>query len=59
MSWQVTDADGETLAPIEGLSASLVLKPGTYVARAKVGNESLSANFAITEGQARDILLGN
>jgi hypothetical protein len=59
VSWQVTDADGETLAPIEGLSASLVLKPGTYVARAKVGNESLSANFVITEGQARDILLGN
>ena len=57
--WQVTDADGETLAPIEGLSASVVLKPGTYVAKAKIGNEYLSASFEITEGEARDILLGN
>jgi hypothetical protein len=57
--WQVTDADGQELPTIEGLSASVVLKPGSYMAKAKVGNELLSANFVITEGQARDILLGN
>jgi hypothetical protein len=31
----------------------------TYVAKANIGSESLSANFEITAGQARDILLGN
>jgi hypothetical protein len=59
VSWQVTDAGGEALPAIKGLSANVVLKPGSYVARAKIGSESLTANFVITEGQARDILLGN
>jgi hypothetical protein len=36
-----------------------VLKLGSYMAKAKIGSESLTANFVITEGQARDILLGN
>jgi hypothetical protein len=59
VSWQVTDAGGEALPAIKGLSANVVLKPGSYMARAKIGSESLTANFVITEGQARDILLGN
>jgi hypothetical protein len=59
VTWHVSDADGEILPAIEGLSASVVLKPGTYVAEAKVDNELLTANFVITEGQERDILLGN
>jgi hypothetical protein len=59
VSWQVTDSKGDALPAIEGLSASVVLTPGTYVAKAKIGSESLTANFVITEGQARDILLGN
>jgi hypothetical protein len=59
VSWQVTDAAGDALPTIEGLSASVVLKPGTYIAKAKIGDEYLSANFVISEGQARDILLGN
>jgi hypothetical protein len=57
--WQVTDANGQELPTIEGLSASVVLKPGSYLAKAKIGNEFLSASFEISEGQARDILLGN
>ena len=57
--WLVTDAKGEELPPIEGLSATVVLKPGTYVAKARIGAESLTANFEIAAGQARDILLGN
>ncbi len=59
VTWSVVDGHGKELAAIAGLSASLVLKPGTYVARAQVGRESLSANFNITAGQERDILLGN
>ena len=59
VSWQVTDQSGEALAAIEGLSVNVVLKPGTYVAKASIGSEMLTANFVIIEGQARDIMLGN
>ncbi len=59
VSWLVIDAKGNALPAIDGLSANIVLKPGTYVAKAKIGSESLTANFEITAGQARDILLGN
>jgi hypothetical protein len=59
VSWLVTDAKGVALPAIGGLSANIVLKPGTYVAKANIGSESLTANFEITAGQARDILLGN
>jgi hypothetical protein len=59
VSWEVTDSKGEALPAIDGLSANVVLRPGTYLARAKTGKESLTASFEITEGQARDILLGN
>jgi hypothetical protein len=59
VSWLVTDSKGQSLPAIDGLSANIVLKPGTYVAKANIGSESLSANFEITAGQARDILLGN
>ena len=59
VSWLVTNEKGETLPVIDGQSASVVLKPGTYVARAQIGVEFLSANFDISVGQEREILLGN
>jgi hypothetical protein len=59
VSWLVTNDQGEQLPPIDGLSASVVLKPGAYVARARVGAELLTASFDIAAGQERDILLGN
>ena len=59
ISWLVTNDHGEALPAIDGLSASVVLKPGSYVAKVQIGNELLTASFDITVGQERDILLGN
>jgi hypothetical protein len=59
VSWLVTNEKGEALPAIAGLSASVVLKPGAYVAKAQIGDEFLTASFDITAGQERDILLGN
>lgn len=59
VSWLVTDDHGEQLPAIDGLSASLVLKPGAYTAKAQIGTELLTASFDIAVGQERDILLGN
>ncbi|MGB9141982.1 MAG: hypothetical protein WCB71_07270 [Aestuariivirga sp.] len=59
VTWLVVNDRGEELAPIDGLSANVVLKPGAYVARAQIGTEWLTANFDIAAGQERDILLGN
>jgi hypothetical protein len=59
VSWQITGTGGEEVSPVEGLQASVVLRPGTYTARAQVGSEQLTANFVIAAGQQRDILLGN
>ncbi len=59
VTWLVTDDKGEALPGIDGLSANVVLKPGTYIAKAQIGKESLTASFNIAEGQERDIMLGN
>jgi hypothetical protein len=59
VSWLVTDDKGEALPAIDGLSASVILKPGTYIAKAQIGDEFLTASFDISAGQERDILLGN
>ena len=59
VSWLVTDDHGEQLPAIDGLSASVVLKPGAYTAKAQIGTELLTASFDIAAGQERDILLGN
>ena len=59
VSWLVTDDAGQELPAIDGLSANLVLKPGAYTAKARIGAELLTASFDIAAGQERDILLGN
>jgi hypothetical protein len=59
VSWLVTNEKGEVLPAIAGLSANVVLKPGSYVAKAQIGDELLTATFDIRVGQERDILLGN
>jgi hypothetical protein len=57
--WRLEDANGVALPEIAGLVADVVLKPGTYRAIAQTGDEMLSAQFDITAGQSRDIILGN
>jgi hypothetical protein len=57
--WNVEDQKGKRIAEISGLSANLLLVPGTYTAKASVGRELLTATFLIAAGETRDILLGN
>jgi hypothetical protein len=57
--WEVEDQRGRHVASESGLNANLLLTPGTYTARAKVGDELLTAKFRIAAGEARDIMLGN
>ena len=45
VSWRVADDDGSSLPAIEGLSADVVLKPGSYTATAQIGGETLTANL--------------
>ena len=59
VTWDVEDARGRAVARESGLHANLLLTPGTYTARAKVGEELLTATFRIAAGEARDIMLGN
>ncbi|MFT3986414.1 hypothetical protein [Aestuariivirga sp.] len=59
VKWQVEDSHGAMLPAVSGLSADMVLKPGTYVATAHAGGEVLTAKFVIEPGEARDIILGN
>jgi hypothetical protein len=59
VSWLLIDDHGDQLPAIDGLSASVVLKPGAYTAKAQIGTELLTARFDIAAGQERDILLGN
>jgi len=57
--WRVSDDKGAIMAPIRGLNADLVLRPGAYAATAEVGGEVLTAHFSIAAGELRDIILGN
>lgn len=59
VTWSVADETGQKVAVTEGLSADLILAPGTYRAEAHVAGETLSATFAIAAGETRDIILGN
>jgi hypothetical protein len=59
VTWTVADKAGRRIALRDGLTANLLLTPGTYQATAEVGGEELSARFRIAAGETRDILLGN
>ncbi len=57
--WRVSDDRGAIMAPIRGLNADVVLRPGSYSATAEIGGEILTARFSIAAGELRDIILGN
>lgn len=57
--WQVEDQSGLPIAIRGGINANVTLLPGTYTARAEVGDELLTATFNIAAGEVRDIMLGN
>jgi hypothetical protein len=58
VQWTITDESGTALPPLNGLEANLVLKPGHYVADAKVSGKILTTKFDIAVGETRDITLG-
>jgi hypothetical protein len=55
--WQVTSSTGENLLEQEAQSLTLILKPGTYTARAQIGAELRTAQFVVKAGEASDIAL--
>lgn len=59
VNWAVEDRTGAQVALRDGLSANLLLTPGSYKAIAAVDGEELTATFRIGAGQTRDIMLGN
>lgn len=59
VAWEIRRGPTTELSNINGINASVVLRPGSYTAIARVGAERLTASFQIKEGEARDILLGN
>jgi hypothetical protein len=59
VEWEIKRGQQSELSNITGLNANIVLRPGSYVAIARVGQERLTATFQIREGEARDIMLGN
>jgi hypothetical protein len=55
--WQISTSAGENLVEQEAQSLAVVLKPGTYTARAQIGTEVRTAQFVIKAGEASDIAL--
>jgi hypothetical protein len=57
VQWTITDESGITLPTLNGLEANLVLKPGHYIADARVSGEILTTNFDIAVGETSEITL--
>ena len=57
--WSVQETSGEASLLSAGLTTDMVLRPGTYTARASIGAETLTATCVISAGETRDIILGN
>jgi hypothetical protein len=59
VDWTIKPEQGAAVAQFKGIEKHVALKPGTYIAEARVNGEVLSASFSISEGEQRNILLGN
>ncbi len=59
VDWTIKPEQGPAVASFQGLEKHVALKPGTYIAEARVNGEVLSASFTINEGEQRNIMLGN
>ncbi len=55
--WTITDDAGAMLPPITGATASLVLKPGHYLAKASMSGTIKNTEFNISVGQTLNIAL--
>jgi len=59
VEWEIRRGALTEMQHLNGVNVSVVLRPGKYIAVARVGGERLTASFLIKEGEARDIQLGN
>jgi hypothetical protein len=57
--WTIESASGEVLPPVNGLHAAVVLAPGKYKFRARLGAEEHVTEFTIAAGKAQEVSLGN
>ncbi len=55
--WTITDDAGEMLPPVTGATASLVLRPGHYLAKASLSGSAQNTEFQISAGQTLNIAL--
>jgi hypothetical protein len=59
VDWTIKPVQGAAVAQFKGIEKHLALKPGVYIAEARVNGEVLSASFKISDGEQRNIMLGN
>ncbi len=59
VAWQIRQGSTVLVTGLSGMQASLVLQPGDYVAVAKIGDDTITTNFTIVDGQLRDVVIGN
>ncbi len=57
VKWQVIDDHGTHLPSQIGVSAEIILKPGHYIAEAKLGDQNLKTEFQIGAGRISEINL--
>ena len=55
--WLIIDDQGAPLPAFNGIIAEIILKPGHYIAEAKLGDQNLKADFQIAAGQTSEISL--
>jgi hypothetical protein len=59
VDWIIKPENGLAVATFKGIEKHLALKPGSYIAEAHTNGEVLSASFKISDGEQRNIVLGN
>ena len=57
VKWLIIDDQGAPLPTFNAITAEIILKPGHYIAEAKIGDQNLKADFQIAAGQISEIIL--
>jgi hypothetical protein len=59
IEWLVKADQGEEIALSNPSDPMAILKPGHYLAQAKIGNQTLQQSFIVKDGQVQDVVLAN
>lgn len=57
VQWQIIDDQGAFITAPVGINAEIILKPGHYIAEAKLGDQNFKTDFQIGAGQTSEINL--